>query len=86
MTDPNKFSRRQVLGAAAGVTIAGAISAVPPAHAAKVAPAAVKYQDTPKGESKCETCGLFQAPSSCTTVDGTISPNGWCMIYRKKPA
>lgn len=84
MTDPNKLSRRQMLGAAAGVTIAGAVGAVAPAHATKVAQAAVKYQDTPKGNARCGDCGLFEPPSSCSTVDGTISPNGWCLIYRKK--
>jgi hypothetical protein len=29
---------------------------------------------------------LFEAPSSCKTVDGTVSPQGWCMVYAKKPA
>jgi hypothetical protein len=89
MTDSNKFSRRQVLGAAAGVTVAGAagvIAAATPAHAAKVPQKAVKYQDEPKGDARCETCVLFEAPSSCKNVDGTVSPQGWCMIYAKKPA
>jgi hypothetical protein len=86
MTDPNRLSRRQMLGAAAGITVAGAIGAVEPAHATKVPEAAVKYQDKPNGEARCGTCGLFQPPSSCETVDGTISPNGWCLIYRRKSA
>ena len=84
MTDEKKLSRRQMLGAAAGVTVASAIGVVAPAYATKVSQAAVKYQDKPNGDAKCGTCGLFQPPSSCTTVDGTISPNGWCLIYRKK--
>jgi hypothetical protein len=29
---------------------------------------------------------LFEAPNSCKTVEGTISPEGWCMVYAKKPA
>jgi hypothetical protein len=32
-----------------------------------------------------ENCSLFEAPSSCKTVDGTVSPKGWCMVYAKKP-
>jgi hypothetical protein len=89
MTDLNKLSRRQVLGAAAGATIAGAagvIAASSPAQAAKVPQKAVKYQEEPKGEARCENCVLFEAPSSCKNVDGTVSPQGWCMIYAKKPA
>jgi hypothetical protein len=89
MTDLNKLSRRQVLGAAAGATVAGAAGAIiatSPAQAAKVPQKAVKYQDEPKGDARCDTCVLFEAPSSCKNVDGTISPQGWCMIYAKKPA
>ena len=45
---------------------------------------AVKYQDTPKGEQRCENCALFEPPSSYKTVDGTVSPEGWCTVYAKK--
>jgi len=31
----------------------------------------------PKGDQACENCALFEAPSSCKTVDGTVSPQGW---------
>lgn len=86
MTDFKKLSRRQVLGAAAGITVAGALVAATPAEAAKVKPTAVKYQTEPKGESKCEGCRFFEAPSSCKSVDGEISPNGWCILWSKKPA
>ena len=84
MTETDKISRRRMLsvtlGAASGVAIAST-----PAHAAKAPQKAVKYQDTPKGDQSCENCALFEAPSSCKTVDGTISPQGWCMVYAKKP-
>jgi hypothetical protein len=92
MTDIQGVSRRQVLTiavGAAGVSLAGAAVAVgtsTPAQAAKVAQKVVKYQDTPKGDARCENCALFEAPSSCKTVDGTVSPQGWCMVYAKKPA
>jgi hypothetical protein len=44
-----------------------------------------KYQDKPgtKGE-KCSQCRFFKAPSSCSIVTGTISPNGWCTAWAKK--
>lgn len=86
MTEFNKLSRRALLGAAAGVTVAGAFGAATPAKAAKAPQAAVKYQPDPKDGKKCDDCVLFQAPSSCKNVDGEISPNGWCMIWAKKPA
>jgi hypothetical protein len=54
-----------------------------PAYA-KVPQKTVKYQDTPKGEQACESCSLFEAPSSCKTVDGTVSPKGWCMVNAKE--
>ena len=89
MTDSRGISRRRILGAAAGaagaVTLfAATVGVSTPAHA-KASQKSVKYQDTPKGEQRCDNCGLFEAPSSCKTVDGTISPEGWCMVYSKKP-
>jgi hypothetical protein len=70
--------REQHIGAAA------IIGTSRPAQAAKASQKVVKYQDTPKGEQRCENCELFEAPSSCKTVDGTVSPQGWCIVYRKK--
>jgi hypothetical protein len=44
-----------------------------------------KYQDTPgTGGAKCSGCSLFSAPSSCSLVTGTISPNGWCTAFSAK--
>jgi hypothetical protein len=92
MTVSNKISRRQVLTIAAGATgasIAGTASIIgtsTSAHAAKVPQKAVKYQDTPKGDQRCDNCALFEAPSSCKTVDGVIAAQGWCIVYAKKPA
>jgi hypothetical protein len=87
MTTASKISRRHVLTVAAGAAGAAVwIGAPRPAQAAKAPQKAVKYQDTPKGEQRCDNCALFEAPSSCKTVDGTISPQGWCMVYAKKPA
>jgi hypothetical protein len=92
MTGSQGISRRQVLtiaAGAAGASVTGGVTVIgisTPAQAAKVSQQAVKYQDTPKGELRCDTCALFEAPSSCKSVDGTISPEGWCMVYAKKPA
>ena len=91
MKDNREISRRRMLtiaAGAAGTSIGAAtiIGTTTPARAAKVSQQVVKYQDTPKGDAHCENCMHFQAPSSCQSVDGTISPQGWCMIYAKKPA
>jgi hypothetical protein len=92
MTGSRGISRRHVLtiaAGAAGASIAGATAVIgtsTPAHAAKVSQKIVKYQDTPKGEQRCDNCELFEAPSSCKNVDGTIAAQGWCTVYRKKQA
>ena len=51
---------------------------------AKMTFKAAGYQETPKGDQNCGNCALFKAPSSCTLVDGSISPTGWCRFYSKK--
>lgn len=88
MAGSEEISRRRVLTIAAGASVTGVaaiIDASTPARAAKVSQKIVKYQEMPKGEQHCENCALFEAPSSCKTVDGTISPQGWCIVYAKKP-
>ncbi len=87
MSDSNvpSLSRRQILRGAA-VAAGGAaalIGAAGPAQA-KIAQSAAGYQDKAKGDQSCASCALFQAPSSCSLVDGTISPSGWCRFYSKK--
>jgi hypothetical protein len=79
------LSRRQLLRGAA-VAAGGAaalVGTVLPAQA-KLAQTAAGYQTSPKGDASCAGCSLFKAPSSCSLVDGTISPNGWCRFYSKK--
>lgn len=51
---------------------------------AKMAQASAGYQDTPKGDQSCSNCSLFAAPASCSLVDGTISPQGWCRFHQTK--
>ena len=92
MTALTGISRRQALTIAAGVAGASVASAAvvvgtsTTAQAAKASQKIVKYQDTPKGDQRCENCVQFEAPSSCKTVDGTVAAQGWCMVYAKKPA
>jgi High potential iron-sulfur protein len=91
MTESNGISRRRMLTVAAGAagvvtSVAAVVVASTTAQAAKVSQTAVKYQDMPKGEQRCENCSLFEAPSTCKTVDGTVTAQGWCMVFAKKPA
>jgi F0F1-type ATP synthase membrane subunit c/vacuolar-type H+-ATPase subunit K len=81
-----RISRRVML---AGTTLAlgiGATGAAVGRAAAqsKIAQAAAKYQNTPKGQQSCAVCVNFQPPNACKFVDGTISPKGWCMLFAPK--
>lgn len=56
-----------------------------PATAGKATQASVQYQAQPKGDLKCVDCMHFEAASnSCTVVDGSISPDGWCSLWSRK--
>jgi len=80
----NGLSRRRFLTAAAkGGAALGATLVASPA-AAKVPQSAVNYQPMPKGAARCDGCANWQAPASCIFVGGTISPAGWCSLYRPK--
>ena len=80
MAKPSPFglSRRTVLIAAAAAAPAMALGR---AEAASLPPSAVGYRDSPKDGKDCKGCKLFVAPSSCKSVSGTISPNGWCKLW-----
>ncbi len=78
-----------IAAGAAGASVTGVaeIIGVSPAvaQAAKMSQKDVKYQDTPKGEQRCENCAQFETPSSCKMVDGIIAAQGWCMLFTEKP-
>lgn len=78
-------SRRDLLRGAA-ITAGGAaiVAASTIPAQAKMTQKAAGYQEKPQGDASCANCALFKAPSSCTLVDGTISPTGWCRFYSKK--
>ena len=78
-------SRRLILrGASIAVGSAALVLGAGVPAQAKMTQTAAAYQDKPKDNQSCASCALFKAPSSCTLVDGTISPNGWCRFYSKK--
>jgi hypothetical protein len=43
----------------------------------------VAYQNTPKGRQRCDNCEVFLPPDGRTSVQGKISPRGWCNIWRQ---
>jgi hypothetical protein len=72
---------RRAACAAGAVTVLGA--GIDAAMAGKMPLSAVGYQGSPKGSQNCANCRLFQAPSTCRSVDGPVSANGWCRIWVK---
>jgi hypothetical protein len=90
MTDPlqtrsARLSRRTTLLRSAAYAAGAVVSLLSVREAAaKMAQTAVAYQTTPKGDQQCSNCSLFQPPSTCTLVDGTITPSGWCKFWVKK--
>ncbi len=73
------------LAATAAIATVGQASA-----AAKSPQNAVQYQAKPKGSAKCSGCKFYQpgktakANGACQVVAGSISPNGWCVVYSAK--
>jgi hypothetical protein len=85
-------TRRIMLGHFAALGCGLCLSAVPArmamAQAApkKMSQAAARYQAQPKGDHSCGNCTNFIAQSkTCKLVDGSVSPEGWCNSWSKKP-
>jgi hypothetical protein len=76
-----------VLPALAGLLFTAAAA---PAQAAKGSQAQFKYQSKPNGSKKCSNCTFYiqgksaTANGTCKIVEGTISPNGYCIAYSAK--
>lgn len=88
MNENQKLSRRTLLMRTALLAGAALTASVVPSKQAsaqqKVSKESMKYQDKPNGDQRCSNCLQFVAPSSCKVVDGTISPNGYCISWVKK--
>jgi hypothetical protein len=52
----------------------------------------LKYQSTPNNGQHCSDCALFVPgktatdDGTCKVIPGSISPNGWCVAFSKKPS
>ena len=47
----------------------------------KLAQNEIGYQNTPKGQQRCDACVNWNPPGSCKLVAGPISPSGWCGLF-----
>ncbi len=95
MKDDNHVSRAEALGKLAMAPLAiGALAALrTQAEAASKSPQnAVKYVSHPVGGKKCNACRFYiaakhdpmKASGACQIVQGSISPNGYCVEWVKK--
>jgi len=87
MDDKPKFSRRSVLKSVVlltGSACTGSLLSPKALAQQKASQAAMKYQAKPNGDQKCSNCSQFEPPSSCKVVEGTISPEGYCIAWVKK--
>lgn len=83
----SSVSRRDFLNIAAiGACAVAAASVATSSSAApkKFTQQQAKYQPIPKNGQRCQSCALWQAPTSCQVVEGQVSPAGWCMLYQAK--
>lgn len=77
-----------------GVILLPALAAALPGRASadssKSSQASMHYQTTPNGSMHCSECKFFvpgqdaQSIGSCQIVDGSISPNGYCIAFTPK--
>ncbi len=83
-----KISRRTMLKGVAVVTSV-ALASVFTGRAHAATKEAMKYQEKPNGDQKCRNCKFFisgktpTADGTCQVVEGSISPQGWCIAYNK---
>lgn len=64
----------------------GLVTFVAPKAHAKGSKTQFKYQDTPKNGETCKECMFFEPDTNtCKIVEGNISPEGWCTLYRQDP-
>jgi High potential iron-sulfur protein len=69
--------------------LAGLLTAVAAADS-KSSQASMHYQTTPNDGKQCSGCQFFipgqdpKGSGSCKLVDGSISPNGYCIAYTAK--
>lgn len=86
-----KLSRRTFLGGIVVLpALAGLLATEAVADDTKASQDSMHYQSTPNGNMHCSLCRFFipgqdaSSSGTCQIVDGTISPNGYCIAYTAK--
>ncbi len=87
-----EFSTRRTFlsGVIALPALAGLLAAAASADASKASQASMHYQTSPNGSMQCSGCKFFipgqdaKSNGTCQVVDGSISPNGYCMAFTAK--
>ena len=81
----SNISRRSVLqGVTCAVVATPIMLATTHPALAKMSQASAGYRNSPNGSKNCANCKVFVPPSSCTLVEGPISPRGWCKLWVSK--
>jgi hypothetical protein len=79
------LSRRAAICAGPALLVTSAAGLATSAYGAdKADPNLVQYRAQPNNGAKCADCVNFEQPTSCKAVAGTISPNGWCLLFARK--
>jgi len=85
------LSRRGFIGGVMVLpALAAALASTARADNSKASQASMRYQSTPNGSMHCSECKFFipgqdaQSNGSCQLVDGSISPNGYCIAFAPK--
>ena len=88
---PRPLTRRSFLGGVVVLpALAGSLAAAASAQGSKASQASMHYQSSPSNGMHCSLCKFFvagqdaNANGSCQIVDGSISPNGYCIAYTAK--
>lgn len=88
---PQALTRQAFLGTAIVLpALAGLLTVTASADESKSSQASMHYQTTPNDGKQCSGCNFFipgstaSANGACKIVDGSISPNGYCMAYNPK--
>ncbi len=79
-----KPHRRGVLRLLSGVASMLGLSASFARAVERLTQADVLYQASPRDNQRCDNCRVWDPPNHCLSIEGEISPSGWCTIWRKQ--
>ena len=89
----SSISRQAFIGGAILLpALCGALSAPALADGNKASKDSMHYQTSPNGNKQCSGCQFFipasdpKSDGTCKIVEGSISPNGYCMAFAAKDA